>query len=237
MPVETLLKLFILGNPGSGKSTIARYIVSDLLRRGCPPQQIRHMNDYAILHKMFEIDLRNYPPDGRRFRRAENNGFNLVDFTVLDDTLRELESQANEIWPAEVSDDKIILIEFARNDYQKALDIFSREFLQDASFLCLDVDVEMCKQRVQERINKPGAIKTSDDFFVSDHIFDTYYKKGVYGCPSVNEILINILGKNYQPEQIAVLAEADLDAAKHKALWFALSRIEARRKLRMSALS
>ena len=56
--------------------------------------------------------------------------------------------------------EEIVLIEFSRNDYEKAFQQFSREFLQDAYFLYLNVDLEICKRRIRERIANPNTQMT-----------------------------------------------------------------------------
>ena len=72
-----------------------------------------------------------------------------------------------------IEKNEFIVIEFAREDYDKAFKQFSQDFLQDAYFLLINTNPEMCKQRIHERITHPV---TADDHFVSDFALDTYYQ-------------------------------------------------------------
>ncbi len=159
------VKLFVLGLPGSGKSTVARSIETSIKSKGWNPSRF---NDHVILEKMVLADS-----EHKQFRPADYGGFDVLDLTAFDIALQRLEQEVKAHISSENSDE-LILIEFARNDYQKAFRQFSQAFLQDAYFLYLDVDIETCKRRIHERITYPS---TEDDFFVSDYIFSTYYNE------------------------------------------------------------
>jgi adenylate kinase family enzyme len=182
------VKLFVIGLPGSGKSTVARYIS---MRAGDRQRSTTHMNDFTILYEMFEQDTHGQfkPAD------AEYGGFDVLDLTVFDTALRKLEQKVKAyISTTELKE--IVLIEFSRNDYEEAFQQFSREFLQDAYFLYLNVDLEICKRRIRERIAQPT---TPDDHFVSEYIFDTYYN-GDNG-----NHLSQILERNYGIDKLRVM--------------------------------
>jgi hypothetical protein len=53
--------------------------------------------------------------------------------------------------------------------------------LQDAYFLYLNTDIDICKERIRERIINPS---TEDDYFVSDYIFNAYYNQDDGRCIS-----------------------------------------------------
>ncbi len=152
------VKLFILGLPGSGKSTVAREIAEYVDKMGWKSTRI---NDYPILEQMFHDDAK-----CEQFRPACHGGFDVFDFTVIDTALRRLEQVVNQ------RQEEIILIEFARNNYQRAFQQFSAAFLQDAYFLYLDAEIDTCKQRIRNRVNNPVY---EDDYYVSEYIFETYY--------------------------------------------------------------
>lgn len=157
------VKLFILGLPGSGKSTVARHISNYASGRQWSSTRI---NDYIILQDMFQSDTKH-----KQFKPADHGGFDVLDHLVFDTALRKLEQKVKIPISSEKLE-KIVLIEFSRNDYEKAFRQFSQVFLQDAYFLYLHVDLETCKRRIQERIAHPD---TEDDFFVSEYIFESYY--------------------------------------------------------------
>jgi thymidylate kinase len=160
------VKLFILGLPGSGKSTISRYIIDYVQQRHKDWLPIR-INDYDILHTMFLADTQG------RFGRTEHGGFDIYDLSVFDMALREMEQKASELTHT-AKKKELIMIEFARNDYIQAFRQFSFDFLQNAYFLFLDADMDTCKQRIHDRVDNPV---TEDDYFVSDYILETYYSK------------------------------------------------------------
>ena len=159
------VKLFVLGLPGSGKSTVARFITISAMDKGC---QTTRFNDYAILQKLFRADI-----EGKQFKPAKHGGFDILDLTVCDTALQRLEQEVNQHLLL-AKQEEIVLIEFSRNDYRKAFLQFSYEFLHDAYYLYLDVDTETCKKRIRKRTANPS---TDDDFFVSEYIFRTYYNK------------------------------------------------------------
>jgi len=159
------LKLFILGLPGSGKSTVSRHITTFLNGRDW---ESTRFSDHVILQKMFYADT-----EGKHFKPAEHGGFDVINLEVFNTTLNRLELEVKE-HSISAKPKKLIVIEFSRNDYQRAFQQFSDTFLKDAHFLHLDVETETCKRRIRERIDNPI---TEDDFYVSEYIFNTYYNK------------------------------------------------------------
>ena len=159
------VKLFILGRPGSGKST-ASYLIAGLAwERGWSVVRIR---DYEILWRMYQADT-----EHKQFYPARYNGFDVLDFSVLDTALEEVEKRAQRYTPFE-DRYELIIIEFARDDYGEALKLFSRDFLQNAHFLFIETDVEICIERIYKRVTYH---LTADDNFVSDYVLRNYYYK------------------------------------------------------------
>lgn len=161
MPV----KLFILGLPGSGKSAIARQIIKYVFEK----YQLRtyRFNDYGILKTMSDYDT------DRQFKPAKFGGFDVLNLIVFDIALKRLEEMVN--FTIDVEDlvrAEMFLVEFSRNDYQKAFRQFKQAFFQDAYFIHLDTNVEICKQRVNDRVAHPAY---EDDYPVSEYIFERYY--------------------------------------------------------------
>ena len=156
-------KVFVLGRPGSGKSTAARRVRHLLTQRGW---MARHINDYEILRRMFLADTQRV-----RFRPTEHNGFDAIDLTVMDIALQEVEVEVC----SSLSLADLVTVEFARNDYREALQQFSPSFLKDAYFLFLDADLETCLRRVHERVMCSSSIDDHPSF--SDAIFRSYYRK------------------------------------------------------------
>jgi shikimate kinase len=179
------VKLFILGLPGSGKSTISHHIADYVGER---QRSTTHIYDYEILLQMYQEDTKG------QFRPAGHGGFDAIDMTVLDTALRKLE-QDNKALISITQLQKIILIEFSRNVYEESFQQFSQEFLDDSYFLYLNVEREMCKKRLRERTAAPN---TSNDHHVSEYIFDTYYT----GDDGID--LPRILKRNYSIDNLKV---------------------------------
>ena len=126
------VKLFILGRPGSGKSTVARYITKLAQHEGWVPTSYR---DYNVLYSMFQKELHNPFCSQQHIERVNHNGFRVIDFSVLDPALKIIQNRAiaslNDCHPYTK---RLIVIEFARGDYIQALRQFDLAFLQDAHF-------------------------------------------------------------------------------------------------------
>lgn len=164
---RSFVKLFMLGMPGSGKSTIVQKI-REHVQEERPDWNVYHLNDYNVL-------LQLYREQRHRFLPAVYGGFTIKDPTLYNEVLERLQEQAEEIkrW-ALPGEKQIVLIEFARENYQSAFRAFSTDFLRDASFLFLDVDIKTCRKRVSQRVHKLKDEKNEHDCFVPRGVFTRY---------------------------------------------------------------
>jgi hypothetical protein len=158
--------LFLLGRPGSGKSTAARYIELLAEKR---KWSVVALNDYTVLQDMFHADTEHQqfcpvgPPEG--------NAFDVIDFSVLDRALEKMKHTAER----HLSDERtLVLIEFARDEYHSPLELFGHDFLRHAYFLFFEANLDICIQRIRDRAAYPA---TRDDHFVSEDILRNYYSK------------------------------------------------------------
>ncbi len=157
--------IFVVGLPGSGKSTAARHIAILACKCRRTPKLLQ---DYRILYKMFRADK-----EGIRFSSTLHKGFDVHDFSAFDDALKVLVRQLQE--KERISKRNAVnIIEFARDDYCKALELFTSIPLKEAYFLFIDAEVETCKQRIKARAENP---QTPDDHYVSEYIFEAYYDR------------------------------------------------------------
>ena len=79
------VKLFVLGLPGSGKSTVCRRIAENITVY--PGWSTFRFNDYHILYEMFQEDAK-----GKYFRPiSEHGGFDVVNPIAFDIALQKLE--------------------------------------------------------------------------------------------------------------------------------------------------
>lgn len=206
MPV----KLFILGRPGSGKSTASHQIAATAWNKG---RFVLLLKDYDILLRMSHGD------NGKeKFKTREYGGFDVLDFSALEKALKDLEEKIHLHLPLEKR--HTLLIEFARDDYRKALGLLSPDLLKDAYFLFIKTDVETCIERIRERVAHP---LTADDFFVSDDIMRGYYSQEIsksiasdlqrdFGITKPIEIMDNMGSHREFLEQVRRFAEQILEA-------------------------
>lgn len=164
-----LMKVFLLGRPGSGKSAAARSIIKQAQQQGW---LTTYINDYDILYRWF-VHEQHLPESERRyFKPTERGGFDVADFSVLRLALEEVQKRVQK--HMDPLKRKLVLIEFARGDYREVLYAFGPEFLHDAYFLYFDADIDACIERVRERSLHPCK---RSDHFVSEWIMKTYYGK------------------------------------------------------------
>src|SRR5437588_3452056 len=106
------VKLFILGLPGSGKSTVSRYI-DDYVKKQHKDWSTKPFNDFDILHRMFLTDTEG------KFRPTNYNGFDVLDLSVFDEALRQMKKIASS-YIQTGKNAELIVFEFACNDYNGA---------------------------------------------------------------------------------------------------------------------
>src|SRR5713101_5132344 len=107
-----VVKVFILGRPGSGKTT-AFHLITELVK--CKGWSVTRIREYEILRSMFEVDL-----EHKRFRPTKYNGFDVIDFSVLDEALVEVEKEVREHMLS-AKKKEFIIVELARGDYHETL--------------------------------------------------------------------------------------------------------------------
>lgn len=159
-----LVKVFVLGRPGSGKTTAIHHLTEIARQHNYAALGI---DDYAILQRMSHE--KRYQTG---FRATAYDGFDVLDPSIYDVALTLLEQQVQQ--ERTHQQDGIITIEFARNDYRHALQCFSPAFLADAYFLFVKADLTTCIQRIHQRVLNT---QQANNHFVSDFIMQTYYHK------------------------------------------------------------
>lgn len=156
-------KLFIVGRPGSGKSTAAQYISSIVHDQHWDVKRT-HIDDYPILQNMTKSQ-----PE--KFHLKENGGFDALDFSVFDIALLRVEQMVNAI----ENDDRerLVTIEFARDDYASAFRLFDPAFIQDSYLLFMHAGIETCLRRIHSRVASPTS--ADDHPSLSNEIYKTHY--------------------------------------------------------------
>ena len=158
-------KVFLLGRPGSGKTTAFQYFRTKAESYKLPVIRFR---EYTILYKMFQEKR-------EEFQAAEHGGFDIRDFSILEKSAQELEQGIREYIRQNERRNELIFIELARSEYQHTLHkCFKPDFLQDSYFLLIEADIEKCIQRIHYRVAHPAE---TDGHFVSEHVLRGYYAK------------------------------------------------------------
>lgn len=165
--ISNVLKLLILGMPGSGKSTVAQWIRRFVYQEH-ETWSTSHLNDYGILRGMFLRDQ-----SFTLFEPGSHGSFIVRYPSVYDEALRTLEQHVEDVERQAKGNQHLLLVEFARSNYQHAFTCFSPGFLDGAYFLFLDAAINTCIQRTYQRIRNP---RTENDYFVAEHVFERYYR-------------------------------------------------------------
>lgn len=166
---------FLLGRPGTGKSTLAQLIEAFARRRGWATQ---HFYDYKYLQGMFQQEIEeNVPLEGRAFGQKGPeacHGFDVVRFEVLDTALKQMADDIRTARSEHPAANKLFLIEFARKEYSHALHIFGYDILRDAHLFYIKLGLEACIERVHQRVVE-NCSRSEFDHFVSEEIMYGYY--------------------------------------------------------------
>lgn len=157
-----IAKVFLLGRPGSGKTTAFQYIAMQARDKKLKATRFR---EYTILQEMFHADR-------KEFQAANHGGFDITDFSILNESARLLQEQIQEYIRTFDQTDELFFLELARDNYKQAMRSFSQDFLQDSYFLFIDADVETCIQRIHYRVTHPVG---TDGHYVSEAILRSYY--------------------------------------------------------------
>jgi len=165
--MSTKVKVFVVGRPGSGKTTAVRRL-RELARER--DWIINRIKDYDILYSMFQAESN---LQYKKFRPTAHEGFDVIDMSVFDTALEKLEKIVKEEEKKNATKEELIIIEFARNDYREAFKFFDPEFLRSSYFIFVDAKIETCIQRIHDRIVSCPA--TEDNHYVSEYIIKSYY--------------------------------------------------------------
>lgn len=160
--------MFILGLPGSGKSTAAHTIEEYVLKH-YQGWSVVHISDYNILKRMC------YEEHDKRLHPIGNEAFDVVESSAFNSALKRLKDGIRESMKDASNSNQLIAVEFSRNDYIFALEEFFVEFLSDANFIFIKAPISECKFRIENRVKKRN--RTEDDHYVSEFIFEQYYKE------------------------------------------------------------
>lgn len=113
------VKVFILGRPGSGKSTAVRRIAKLVQSDGWSPVCI---SDYDILHHLFQQEKNSLNNEPQNVIPTQYGGFDVINFSVLDTALRELEKKNRFRYSKNQKDELVVIIIDMRAETTSDLD-------------------------------------------------------------------------------------------------------------------
>lgn len=147
--------IFIIGRPGSGKTTIARLIKENLPSTGVY-LRIFQVSDLEYLRKVFATK----EDESRRFEKTADGGFFILDPTLYDEALVDLSVQVLR----EMPNNDLVIVEFARQSYLHALKLISNQGVHPNLIVYVKASFETALER-----NKLRSIRSSNDrHFVSE---------------------------------------------------------------------
>jgi len=187
--------IFILGRPGCGKSFIFEILNKRFKSQGIA-EKLEKIDDFPVLKELLNKDTE------LKKHITKDGGFAVMDQSVLNKALQII----NKRLPKITSPQKIIFIEFARNNYKEALNNFSSEILKNSVILYIKTSLETCLKRNKERFKK--GMK-ADDHIVPPRVMESYYK-----TDDIEESLLK--NKKSELENIFVLENDNISVEELK---------------------
>lgn len=214
-----LTKLFVFGFPGSGKSTVAQYIVS-YVNFTYKHWVANRVSDYNILYNMAHREKKSKNFYLMNYRGTE--GFYVSNPAKYNEALKDLEQLVDSY---QTKTNRLLVIEFARSDYARAFKVFKEDFFRNSSFLYVYADMNVCLQRIEERIRNPHS---RDDHYVSNYTFENYLGKNDIRYPLQvrSELVSTYTGKTVGSKSLIVTARCTKHNCRRSPLWTRLSERE-----------
>ncbi|MBN2408025.1 MAG: hypothetical protein JXJ19_10060 [Elusimicrobia bacterium] len=196
---EKIKFFFLLGRPGCGKSYLYKNVfIPSVRERGIGEWE--RMDDFPVLQKLLDED--------RDFKRhvRKDGGFQVTDFTIVDDVLKQMDA----ILRQKEKDGKIIMAEFARDDYMSAMRNFSG-YVRDRSLLIyIWAPFDACMDSNRKRFENS---KNIDDHIVPEDLMRTYYR-----TDDLEKLALSQKGpaKDYDGWNLVVFNNSDRDMSPRR---------------------
>lgn len=138
----------MIGRPGCGKSVVYRILEEELRARGYEGE-LKRVDDFPFLKRIFDTDI-----EYKRHRPAPGGGVKITDDTVWDDLARALNEQALKLQDP----NRLLFIEFSRDNYVRAFKHFSPKILQNSVVVYIDVPFDLCWERNARRVREEKGL-------------------------------------------------------------------------------
>lgn len=173
------INVFTVGRSGSGKSTAVRFMKGLADARH---YSTIHIRDYTIL-----LAMSKEPEYQAKFRPNAREGFDVLDFSVLDIALERLFAKISGLEKSNKYD--IIFIEFARKTYKDSFEKLRTRLRNKYYILFVEAKLETCIERIDTRTAK---FRGEDQHYISDEIMTSYFS--VDNLPYMNDRFAKQLG-------------------------------------------
>jgi len=140
--------IFLIGRPGCGKSVVFKILEEQLRARGFKGE-LKRIDDFPLLKHIFDTDV-----EHKRHRPAPGGGLKVTDDTVWDDLAKGLNDQALKLR----SPDKLLFIEFSRDNYVRAFKNFSPEILKNSLIVYIGAPFDVCWERNARRVREEKGL-------------------------------------------------------------------------------
>ncbi len=182
--------IFIVGRPGTGKSTI-RKPLSEMLENRLGAK-IKEMDDYDSLKQMFLADLR-----CERFNPIGGGGFLIKDPAVFNEVLKRISSDCL----ASFETPNTWVMEFARGHYLEAFNSFDSKILKKSVVIHMVCDKNKIFDRLDARAKSGGANVTEEvinSFYKDDDASEICQEMGIPCIEVENNTSANDLDKKLE---------------------------------------
>jgi thymidylate kinase len=156
--------VFLIGIPGCGKSFVYKLLKEQLRAEGYKGEILR-IDDFPVLKRIFEEDVQH-----KRHRPTPGGGLKITDDSVWDDLSKALNEQALSLQ----SPEKLLFIEFSRNNYLRAFKHFSPDILKNSLIVYIDCPFELAWRRNLRRVQKEEGL---DAHLVSKEEMELTYSR------------------------------------------------------------
>jgi adenylate kinase family enzyme len=157
--------ILFIGRPGSGKTSIAKQLETELLTKG-PFRNVTYSSDLPFLSSVFSNPRRRASGD---FEKTPDGGFFVLKPSVYTAALEQLADLALAAMPK--SD--VIILEFARKSYLKAFDLLKAKGIDPDLAIYIDVSFRTACERNSNR----ALSGTADKHYVSQREMKKTYEK------------------------------------------------------------
>lgn len=157
--------ILLLGRPGCGKSIIYEMLTERLKKRGLAKEFMR-IDDFPILKELFDKDVH------FKRHRKKAGGFEVTDWSIVDEVLKVVNERMKRL----EKENRMIFVEFARNNYLQALNNFTPEVLKKSLILYIFAPYQICYQRNIKRFQEKGG-EDLDSHIVPPDLMESYYKE------------------------------------------------------------